>query len=178
MDYHQLDYADLQEQHSEKYTIQGLNTCAVETKARVADKILEVGCGSGLHSLMLSQSFLKKQGILVSCDFDPEMLDRVKKNYERSDFVKIKRNKVIVEDEVDFTEVERDENEELRLKYTCDIGEIVQQHGKFDKFVYACQANNERLPFPDNYFNSYIANLSLHLVANPQRMIREAWRVL
>jgi len=103
-----------------------LNTCAVETKARVADKIIEVGCGTGVHSMMLSQSFLKKQGILVSCDYDPEMVERVKKNYERSDFVKIKRNKVVVEDEVDFTEVERDENDGNRLKYTCDLNEIVQ----------------------------------------------------
>ena len=62
----------------------------------------------------------------MSCDNDPEMIDKVKGNYEHSDFVKIKRNKVVVEDEVDFTEVERDENEDLRLKYTCDLGEIVQ----------------------------------------------------
>jgi len=127
---------------------------------------------------MLAQSFLRKKAILVSCDSDPEMITRLVKNYEESDYIKIKRNKVVVEEEIDYTQVERDENDDLKLKYTCDIGSIVQSHGKFDKFVYACLANNERMPFPNDYFNSYIANLSLNLVANPKRMINEAWRVL
>ena len=53
------------------------------------------------------------------------MLTRLTKNYQASDYIKIKRNKVVVEEEIDYTAVERDENDDLKLKYTCDIGEIV-----------------------------------------------------
>ena len=68
----------------------------------------------------------------------------------------------MVEDKIDFTETERDENDELRLKYTCNIGEIIASHGKYDKFIYGCIADFEKLPFPENYFNAYIANLCLN----------------
>ena len=44
--------------------------------------------------------------------------------------------------------------------------------------VYSCVANNEFLPFKDNYFQSYIANLSLMLVGNYKNMLREAYRVI
>ena len=39
-------------------------------------------------------------------------------------------------------------------------------------------ANNEVLPFADQTFNAYIANLSIHLVNHPKRQIYEAYRVL
>jgi ubiquinone/menaquinone biosynthesis C-methylase UbiE len=39
-------------------------------------------------------------------------------------------------------------------------------------------ADNENLPYPDTTFDRYIANLSLHIVADPQKMIEEAFRVL
>ena len=39
-------------------------------------------------------------------------------------------------------------------------------------------ANNEKLPYPDAFFESYISNLSLHIVTEPRNMITEAYRVL
>jgi ubiquinone/menaquinone biosynthesis C-methylase UbiE len=39
-------------------------------------------------------------------------------------------------------------------------------------------ADNENLPYPDNFFDRYVANLSLHIVASPEKMIQEAFRVL
>ena len=53
----------------------------------------------------------------------------------------------------------------------------MQEQGAFRKFVYGCQANNECLPFPDGYFDAYLAPLSLMLVHNYNNMLREAFRV-
>jgi ubiquinone/menaquinone biosynthesis C-methylase UbiE len=40
------------------------------------------------------------------------------------------------------------------------------------------QADNQALPFEDQRFDRYIANLSLHIVPDPDLMLREAFRVL
>lgn len=40
------------------------------------------------------------------------------------------------------------------------------------------QADNENLPFPDNSFDRFIANLSLQIVPSPDKMLSEAYRVL
>ena len=44
--------------------------------------------------------------------------------------------------------------------------------------VIGCVADNMRLPFPSNYFDAYIANLSLMLVEKPELQIQESYRVL
>ena len=33
-----------------------------------AEKVLEIGCGRGKHSLILASAYLKMGGVLVSCD--------------------------------------------------------------------------------------------------------------
>ena len=38
-------------------------------------------------------------------------------------------------------------------------------------------ANSEELPFEDNQFDAYIANMSLMIVTHPERMLAEAYRV-
>jgi ubiquinone/menaquinone biosynthesis C-methylase UbiE len=43
--------------------------------------------------------------------------------------------------------------------------------------VYLSEANNEKLPFEDNQFDLVISNLSLHLVTNPDAMLKECSRV-
>jgi ubiquinone/menaquinone biosynthesis C-methylase UbiE len=69
------------EESAEKYTIQGTVTCAVMTEMIKADRVLEVACGPGKHSLMLSSTFLKVGGVLVSCDYSGEMVKRLAANY-------------------------------------------------------------------------------------------------
>jgi ubiquinone/menaquinone biosynthesis C-methylase UbiE len=44
--------------------------------------------------------------------------------------------------------------------------------------VFGLRANNEKLPFNDEEFDCYLANLSLNLVINPKNQIKEAYRVL
>ena len=61
---------------------------------------------------------------------------------------------------------------------TYDIDQIIKDQGEFRKFVFGCQANNEFLPFADASFGAYIANLSLMLVDDHKKMLKEAYRVL
>ena len=55
------------------------------TNIQAADRVLEVACGPGRHSLMLAQTFLMKKGVLVSCDFSGEMVKKLHQNYAESD---------------------------------------------------------------------------------------------
>lgn len=44
--------------------------------------------------------------------------------------------------------------------------------------VFGCQADNMRLPFPDQWFDCYISNLSMMIVHDYKRQIAEAYRVM
>ena len=57
------------------------------TNMKKADKVLEVGCGPGAHSVMLAQNFLKVNGILVSCDYSKKMIANLEDNYLESDYM-------------------------------------------------------------------------------------------
>ena len=46
-----------------------------------ADRVLEVGCGPGKHSLMIASNFLKNGGVLVSSDFSKNMIQRLGINF-------------------------------------------------------------------------------------------------
>ena len=46
------------------------------------NRVLEVACGPGKHSVLLASSFLKVGAMLVSCDFSAEMVKELKNNYE------------------------------------------------------------------------------------------------
>ena len=44
--------------------------------------------------------------------------------------------------------------------------------------MYGCRASGSALPFPDQWFTSYVSNLVLQLIDDSHAMIREAYRVL
>jgi ubiquinone/menaquinone biosynthesis C-methylase UbiE len=61
-----------------------------------------------------------------------------------------------------------------------NIEQELAKHGDLSesRFAQFMLGNNEQLPFEDAQFDSYVANLSLHLVNNPDNMIKEAFRVM
>lgn len=109
--------------------------------------MLEVGCGPGKHSTTLATSFLKRGGVLVSCDYSKNMVDNVIERYnsDDTDYSLVKGNKFVGETEKDYTECTDDSG--TKLKYDCDLEAIVKSQEPFRKLVYGCQANNEILPF-------------------------------
>lgn len=85
-------------------------------------------------------------------------------------------NKFAIEQTVDYCEMASDSE----LKNRCDLDQVIAKNvgDGFRKFVYGCRANNELLPFAEETFSAYLANLSVMLVNNPLNQFREAYRVL
>jgi len=46
-----------------------------------AERAIEIGCGPGLGSVMIAQNYIKKGGVLVSCDLNYGMLYRLNKKF-------------------------------------------------------------------------------------------------
>jgi len=156
------------------FSLQGLITCVLAGSVRddgiTPQRILEVACGPGLHSRLIAESFLRPNGgVLVSTDFSMNMLEYVKESYKGSDYSLVEGNKYLIDETFDSSESSTEK---------CDIESIIRSQGDFRKFVYACCANNECLPFPDQSFTAYISNLSLMLVKSPKSQLKEAYRVL
>ena len=51
-------------------------------------RVLEVGCGPGLHSYEIANNYIKSgDSLLVSCDFSPKMVAKMQARYAQSDIV-------------------------------------------------------------------------------------------
>jgi len=156
------------------FSLQGIMTCIIASSFRddgkTPQQILEVACGPGLHSRMMAESLLRPDGgVLVSTDFSRNMIGFVKQSYKDSDYSLVKGNKYLIDEAFDFCESSSEK---------CDIKSIINSQGDFRKFVYACRANNECLPFADQSFTAYVSNLSIMLVKTPLNQLKEAYRVL
>ena len=143
---------------------------------RKPDRVLEVASGPGWHSMILASSFLQKGGVLVSCDISQAMVTKMEKLFtsEHCEYSLVEGNKFLAE-KTDFTAMSDDGKQ---LKNMCDLNQVIQAQQPFRKLVYTCQANNEMLPFGDESFGGYVANLSLQLVDNYKNQLKEAFRVL
>ena len=170
--------ADWYANNIELYSYQSWIYCAALADIKDKDTVLEVGCGPGKHSTTLAQYFLKPGGVLVSCDYSKNMIDKVAECYnsDETEFALVKGNKFVVEKERDYTEY--GDETCSSLKHHCDLQAIISAQSPFRKLVYACQANNELLPFESETFGGYLASLSVHIVANPVNQVKEAYRVL
>ena len=118
--------------------------------SRKAKRILEVGCGAGLPSKILFSSLMASASTLIACDLSSKMIDKVEEVVTDSDWAL---------------------NENHTHKRIADSSEKVDIEAEIaslsgsQKVLY-CAANNESLPFEDNVFDRYVANLSLMLVDN------------
>ena len=145
------------------YMLQPFTTLAVQTGVHSKKRILEVACGSGMHSLFLAKTMLQRGGVLVSCDISDEMINLAKHKFEDQDIKAVIKTEELVpvgQQDFDLEGFLRD-----------------QEVGESDRMVLGCLANNECLPFKDATFDCYLANLSLMLVDNHKNMLKEALRV-
>lgn len=55
-------------------SFQGTATLLSMTRASQCNTILEVACATGTHSEIIAMSYLKRGGVLVSCDFSKDMV--------------------------------------------------------------------------------------------------------
>ena len=56
-------------------------TLAIHTNVYVANSILEVGCGSGVHGLHLQKTMLKPKAVMALTDLSDRMLDLAVENF-------------------------------------------------------------------------------------------------
>ncbi|CDW71332.1 ubiquinone menaquinone biosynthesis methyltransferase [Stylonychia lemnae] len=148
-------------------------TLSTQTNAFKCKRILEVACGGGYQSLMLAKTMLQKGGALVIGDISSKMMELVQSKFDdkelSSGYTDVAGNKYHITTEP-----------LLPLgDHTFDIEEEIKKHteNESDRIVFGSQANNESLPFKDESFDCYIANLSLQLVDNHLNQLKEALRV-
>ena len=152
-------------------------TLVVNTRASEAKRILEVGCGSGMHTMFFAKTLLKKGGAIVCTDLSERMMFKCREKFEDKDFSSgfsdVKGNSFEIRDE----EVLPFDNHSFDLEE-----EVIKRHLNVldleGKLVFGCKANNESLPFKDETFDCYIANLSLQIVEGHKNMLSEALRVV
>ncbi len=75
--------------------LQGFITLAVHTRAHSRKRILEVACGSGMHTLYLAKTMLQRGAVVVSTDISEEMIKMSKKRFEdpKNEYFAIPGNK-------------------------------------------------------------------------------------
>ena len=98
--------------------------------------------------------------LLVTSDISPSMLEVMAQRFKDAGFMKNGDNSYFACSE---------EIEEEPLSFPDEKQGI---------HVKSYVANNEKLPFASDEFNSYTANLSLMLVDNHKNQLKEAYRVL
>ena len=132
------------------------------TRAYESHLHLDVATGSGLNVLIIA-SMIKNPStsghLLVTSDISPLMQEAFIRRFEEAGFMMNPNNSV----------------------YTC-ADEILKPLSFSDEekgiHVKTYIANNEKLPFLSEQFESYTASLSLMYVENRHNQLREAYRVL
>lgn len=81
------------------FLLQGFTTLAVHAGVSKRRRILEVACGSGLHSLYLAKTMLSKDSLLVCTDISDKMLELAKVKFEDPDFLAVPGNRVDIRPE-------------------------------------------------------------------------------
>ena len=131
-----------------------------------ATTILEVGCGSGMHSEFIAKNYLRKGALLVSCDVSTSMVQQMSERYLSSEFKLYPKCTVEIDPTTDFVL-----NQELTVTPSMPADQESRK-------VFGCLADNMRLPFPNSFFDCYISNLSLMIVPDYRLQISECFRVL
>ncbi|CDW81850.1 UNKNOWN [Stylonychia lemnae] len=167
------DFSTVYDQQVTRMATQPFITLCSQTDTFQCKRILEVACGGGYHSLIVAKTMLQKGGVLVSCDFSSKMMKLTKQKYDdlnwSSGYTDVIGNRYDITTEALLPLGE----------HSFDLEEEIKKHNQneSDRFVFGCQANNESLPFKDDTFDCYLANLSLMLVDNYKNQLSEAFRV-
>jgi ubiquinone/menaquinone biosynthesis C-methylase UbiE len=147
---------------AENITIQSSMMLYSLTHARRFNKICEVGSGCGSAARMFISEIMKHDSVYFASDISTKMNETFKENFDRSDAALNPTIKLHhVEDTKDFN-VER----------------LVEDMGDVTKKCFVLDANNEKLPYPDGYFELYLSNLNLMIVNNHYNQLSEAYRIL
>ena len=75
--------------------VAGFHNSSCAHKSSLTQRILEVDCGSGIHTLYFAKTMLKRGGVIVSTDISEEMIKMAKNWFEdpKNDYIVILGNK-------------------------------------------------------------------------------------
>ena len=136
------------------------STLFVMTHAFESRRVLELSCGSGMQALFYASTLMQPGTVMFATDFSDTMLSLVQKNFDKADYTKNPKNVFKVLEGA------------LPAGYSPEV-----ERREEGKTVIAANVNNLELPFEDGYFESLVSNMSLHLVPDHKKMLREAYRV-
>ena len=151
----QKDYTDYMEPNVLNLFIMLLNSSNLFKINQITTgkkAILEAACGGGAGLEYLCWQ-LKQKGIeadVYGTDLSPNMLETTYYRMKKLDFI--------------------------NLEYLDSQMDKINNNAKIN--LYLKEADNENLPFDENKFDLIISSLSLHLVADPEKMLFEIKRIL
>ena len=133
------------------------------TKVRNKQNVCEVGVGRGQAARLYISTLMKPGSSYFASDLSDTMVQTFIDRFNQSDSAlnpKVKLSKLEPGETYDY------------VKLIEDLGEGIERK------LFISELNNESLPYPDEFFDCYIANLSLMIVTNHHNQLLEAYRVL
>lgn len=106
---------------------------------------------------------MKENSVYFTSDLSEKMNEIFVKRFNASDFSLNPKTKLTVLEECESVDME---------KVISEVGEDVTRK------VFNGRFNNEKLPYADKFFDTYISTLSLMIVPNHHNQLAEAYRVL
>ena len=163
-------FSELYEDFAENNTMQSSIMLYSLTNVRKANTVCEVGVGCGLAARMFVSQIMKQGAVYFASDISDEMnlifAKRFKDSFELEDSgTSISKNEKVGIYSVDSQD-------------SLDVNLLIEEMGDASKKVFITRVNNEALPYPNDYFDVYISNLSLMIVSNHHNQLSEAYRVL
>jgi ubiquinone/menaquinone biosynthesis C-methylase UbiE len=156
-------FQGLYEKTIEYATLQSSTILYNMTKAHEGERIVEVGVGCGKSTRMFIAELMKRPSVLFASDIAPGMVEAFQQRFSETDSAfNPKVNHKMLE--------EKDMHDPEAL--------IAEMGDDIERKIFSTVANNEKLPFPDDCFDKYIASLSLMITGNHHNMLAEAYRVL
>lgn len=152
---------------NESGTIQTAMTLYSLVGADKAKRMVDAGCGPGLSSQALVSTLMRSGGALYCVDIAEKMIEKFDCRFRNNDFIKNPDN---CYRKLDYSAV--------RTREKMDVVEENSKTALNGKKVFSMISDVEQLPFPDNTFDAYTANLVLQFTPNFLNMLCESFRVL
>jgi len=176
------DCSEAYAQETENVTLQSAINLYNLVNTNKAKRIIDAGWGPGLSSQVLMTSLTKSGSTLYWVDIAEKMIDLLESKFNHDGWIaegglgESKNAEVLKCKNV--TSYKRLETTSVRTMKNLESVENDLKVGSNGKKVFSMVADVEQLPFPDNSFDAYTANLVLQFTPNYLNALCESYRLL